>query len=85
MNANYTLILNGKVITEVCGTEYAYEAWAKLEKLACFLCVPAYLVSNDDSEVVAEYDPEGEGSDEPADIDDDMGFDPYEGCFTWDC
>ena len=85
MNANYTLILNGKTITEVCGTEYAYEAWARLEELACFLCVPAYLVSNDDSEVVAEYDPEGEGSDEPADIDSDEGFDPYEGCYTWDC
>ena len=23
--------------------------------------------------------------DEPVDIDDDMGFDPYEGCFTFDC
>lgn len=23
--------------------------------------------------------------DEPADIDSDEGFDPYEGCFTWDC
>ena len=22
---------------------------------------------------------------EPADIDDDCGFDPYEGCFTFDC
>lgn len=22
---------------------------------------------------------------EPDDIDDDMGYDPYEGCFTWDC
>lgn len=22
---------------------------------------------------------------EPDDIDSDMGFDPYEGCFTWDC
>lgn len=22
---------------------------------------------------------------EPDDIDDDMGFDPYEGCFTFDC
>lgn len=25
------------------------------------------------------------GNDEPADIDDDCGFDPYEGCYTWDC
>ena len=85
MNANYTLILNGKVITEVSGTEYAYEAWAKLEELACFLCVPAYLIHKDDSEIVAEYDPEWEGSDEPDDIDSDEGFDPYEGCYTWDC
>ena len=23
--------------------------------------------------------------DEPDDIDDDCGFDPYEGCFTFDC
>ena len=23
--------------------------------------------------------------DEPANIDDDCGFDPYEGCFTFDC
>jgi len=22
---------------------------------------------------------------EPDDIDSDAGFDPYEGCFTWDC
>lgn len=85
MTATYTLILNGKVVAEVSGTEYAYEAWTKLEELACFLCVPAYLVSNDDSEVVVEYDPEGDGNDEPDDIDDDCGFDPYEGCFTWDC
>ena len=85
MTATYTLILNSKVVAEVFGTEYAYEAWDKLEELARFLCVPAYLVSNDDSEVVAEYDPEDDGVDEPADIDDDCGFDPYEGCFTWDC
>lgn len=26
-----------------------------------------------------EYD------DEPEDIDDDFGFDPYEGCYTYDC
>lgn len=61
MTANYTLILNNKAVAEACGVEYAYEAWARLKELACFLCVPASLVGNDDSEVVAEYDPEGEG------------------------
>lgn len=24
-------------------------------------------------------------SEEPDDIDDDCGFDPYEGCYTYDC
>lgn len=28
---------------------------------------------------------EDEEFDEPADIDDDMGFDPYMGCYTYDC
>ena len=26
-----------------------------------------------------------EEDEEPADIDDDFGFDPYAGCFTYDC
>ena len=33
----------------------------------------------DDDEAPCSYD------DEPDDIDDDFGFDPYEGCFTYDC
>lgn len=60
MNANYTLILGGMTFAEVGGTEYAYEAWAIVKDLAVFLGVPAFLVSNDDSEIVAEYDPEGD-------------------------
>ena len=81
MNAYYTLILNGKTITEVGGTEYAYEAWVIMKDLAVFLGVPAFLVSNDDSEIVAEYDPEVvEESDEPA-----AGFDACGGWYTRDC
>lgn len=30
------------------------------------------------------YEP-GEDDDEPDDIDSDEGFDPYAGCFTYDC
>lgn len=37
-----------------------------------------------DDEVPADW--EGDPyDDEPVDIDSDEGFDPYEGCFTWDC
>lgn len=28
---------------------------------------------------------EDDWDDEPYDIDDDSGFDPYEGCYTYDC
>lgn len=45
------------------------------------------------NDIVVENDNEGiiwkrvfaDKYDEPADIDSDMGFDPYEGCCTWDC
>ena len=31
------------------------------------------------------FAPFEEDDSEPDDIDDDCGFDPYEGCFTYDC
>ena len=36
-------------------------------------------------EVPESWDEWQAGDDEPADIDDDCGFDPYAGCYTWDC
>ena len=38
----------------------------------------------DDCQVEMFSPPEDEDF-EPDDIDDDCGFDPYEGCFTYDC
>lgn len=35
--------------------------------------------------VPADWDEWKADDDEPADIDNEMGFDPYEGCYTWDC
>lgn len=32
-----------------------------------------------------ESDDDDDWDDEPGDIDDDCGFDPYEGCYTYDC
>lgn len=37
-----------------------------------------------DMEVPEDWGEESEDL-EPDDIDSDVGFDPYEGCFTWDC
>lgn len=36
-------------------------------------------------EVLAMVDEGEDSDDEPVDIDDDCGFDPYEGCYTYDC
>lgn len=44
------------------------------------------IVDEETGELFHYYDRECfEGVDEPADIDDDMGYDPYEGCYTGDC
>lgn len=42
---------------------------------------------NDDRAALAQFDYFGKEEEdyEPADIDDDCGFDPYEGCYTYDC
>ena len=36
-------------------------------------------------ELVLDEDEDKDWDDEPADIDSDMGFDPYLGCFSDDC
>ena len=41
-----------------------------------------YIMALDDNDEIDVYDDEDY---EPADIDDDCGFDPYLGCFTDDC
>ena len=38
-----------------------------------------------DDDVPEDWDEWRAGDNEPDDIDDDMGYDPYSGCFDWDC
>jgi hypothetical protein len=85
ITTTFTLFLGASPVASVEGTKLAYDAWAKFRDFAEVLGVRASLVYNEDGEVLAEYDPEEDLGDEPADIDDDCGFDPYEGCYTWDC
>lgn len=40
-----------------------------------------YIMALDDNNELEVYDDDYE----PADIDSDFGFDPYEGCYTYDC
>lgn len=80
----YTIYLNANPIACVCGTEYAYEVYAKALDLAELLGNTASLVWDETGEEVACYDPEGEWEDCEPDVD-ECGFDPYEGCYTYDC
>lgn len=81
----YTITLGANTIATISGTEYAYEVYAKTCELADLLGKDVCLVWDDNAEVVAYYDPDAEDYEEPADIDNDCGFDPYEGCYTYDC
>lgn len=86
----YYIYVNGKEISEVYGTEAAYEAWRLACKLADFLCVTADLVDGETGEILKpnDEDEEDKPSDEEPEVDFDsieMGFDPYEGAYTFDC
>ena len=97
MTNTFTIYLGCAPIATVSGTEYAYEVYKKTTELAELLGKTASLVWDETGEEVAIYNPEGEdptyetdGWDEEEDSEEDWddlesGFDPYEGCYTYDC
>lgn len=58
--------------------------WYDLDDDTNALTFSEYYEMTDD-DVPADWDEWRAGNDEPSDIDSDEGFDPYEGCYTWDC
>lgn len=81
----YTIYINNNAIATISGTEACYACYEAAKTIAEMTCQTASLVWDETGEVVAFYDPEEEDYEEPVDIDDDFGFDPYEGCYTYDC
>ena len=73
---------------EVMGVEAAWEAYNKAIAFADAVGAQVDLCDAETLEVIAstwqepEWDGEGD-LEEPYDL--DMGFDPYEGCYTYDC
>lgn len=83
---NYIIYIGGREIATVSGTEFANEAFDKAMDLAELLNETCSLAQGETGEVIAFYNPEEEEDyEEPVDIDDECGFDPYEGCYTYDC
>lgn len=80
----YYIYIENRMIAEVEGSEAAWVAYHKTCELADLLDETANLVDGETGEVIESSDDYNENC-EPADIDSDMGFDPYMGCFSDDC
>jgi hypothetical protein len=89
----YTIYLGNAPIESVAGTEFAYAVYRKTVELAEMLGKTAALVWDETGEEVASYGEEEEPLTELSDEEydeyfddvDETGFDPYEGCYTFDC
>ena len=81
----FYIYISNKEIAEVEGIEYAYEVYRKTCELADLLGDVANLVDGETGEVIESSDDweEDEGNYE-SDAD-EVGFDPYEGTYTYDC
>ncbi len=80
----FYIYIENRMVAEVEGYEFAWEVYRKAYELADLLCEVATLVDGETGEVIESSDADYD-YDEPADIDSDMGFDPYMGCFSDDC
>ena len=80
----FYIYIENRMVAEIEGYEFAWEVYRKAYELADLLGEVANLVDGETGEVIESSD-EDYDYDEPADIDSDMGFDPYMGCFSDDC
>ena len=80
----FYIYIENRMVAEVEGYGFAWEVYRKTSELADLLGEVAYLVDGKTGEVIQSSD-EWDDDCEPADIDSDMGFDPYMGCFSDDC
>lgn len=78
------IYIENRMVAEVEDYEFAWEVYRKTCELADLLGEVANLVDGETGEVIESSD-EWDDDYEPADIDSDMGFDPYMGCFSDDC
>lgn len=80
----YYIHIENRMVAEVEGTEFAWEAYRKTAELADLLGETAHLVDGETGEIIQSSDDEGE-DDKDYEPNYEMGFDPYMGCYTDDC
>lgn len=86
----YTIYLGATPIATTDGTEYTYAVWRKTKELAELIDTSASLVWDETAEEVESYEPDQlefvEVEEEDFDEDDlEDGFNPYLGCYDFDC
>ena len=77
----YYIYIENRMVAEVEGCEIAWEVYRKTCELADLLGEIANLVDGETGEVIESSD---NWEDYEPDVD-ECGFDPYEGCYTYDC
>ena len=81
----FYIYITNKEIAEVEGIDYAYKVYRKTCELADLLGLVAHLVDGETGEVLESSDDEDEGEGDYEPDADEVGFDPYEGAYTYDC
>ena len=81
----FYIYITNKEIAEVEGIDYAYEVYRKTCELADLLGLVAHLVDGETGEVLESSDDEDDYDRDYEPDADEVGFDPYEGAYTYDC
>ena len=82
---NYYIYIENRMVAEVSGADFAYEVYTKASELAEMIGEIAHLVSGETGEIIASSDDYDDYDTDYEPDYDECGFDPYEGCYTWDC
>jgi hypothetical protein len=84
----YTIYLGANPVACVDGAEATYVCWEATKTIAEMTGRTAILVCDETGEEIESFGDEEDEWDEDEEClngDEEMGFDPYEGCYTWDC
>lgn len=81
----YYIYIENRMVAEVEGVDFAWEVYHKTCELAEMLGQITHLVSGETGEIIESSD-DWDDYDKDYEPDyDECGFDPYEGCYTYDC
>ena len=83
----YTIYLGANPIACVDDAEATYVCWEATKTIAEMTGRTACLVNDETAEVIETFNDEDDWDEDEECLngDEEKDFDPYEGCYTWDC